>query len=49
MNLDRAVDITVGDSKRDELVVGKTEKELHNTFGFLLSPANASPYLQRCY
>ena len=39
----------IGDPKSDLLVVGKTKKELRDRFGFLLSSAEASPYLRACY
>jgi hypothetical protein len=49
MNLDVATSAMVGDPDRDKLVVGKTNAQLRNKFGPLLSPAEASPYLTGCY
>ena len=49
MNLDMATDTMIGDAHRDKLVVGKTEVQLRNKFGYLLTPNEASPYLRGCY
>jgi len=49
MNPDHAIGTMIGDSKREQLVLGKTKKELENRFGFLLAPADVSPYLRGCY
>ena len=49
MNLDTAVGTMNGDSGRDKLVLGKTKVQLQERFGYLLSPAEASPYLRDCY
>lgn len=39
----------IGDAGSNKLVVGKTKSQLRDRFGFLLSPAAASPYLRTCY
>lgn len=49
MNLDIAADLMTGDSDRERIVVGKTKRELHEKFGYLLSSEDASPYLRACY
>jgi hypothetical protein len=49
VSLDVATGAMVGDPNRDKLVVGKTNAQLRNKFGLLLSPAEASPYLRGCY
>ena len=49
MNVDNAVGLMVGDPKRDKLVVGKTKEQLRHRFGYLLTLADASPYLRGCY
>ena len=49
MNLDRATDTMIGDARRNDLVIGKTKGQLRERFGYLLIPADASPYLRGCY
>jgi hypothetical protein len=49
MNLDSATGAMIGDPGREELVVGKTKSQLQERFGYLLPPADASPYLRGCY
>ena len=49
MNLDSATGTMIGDQGRKELVVGKTKSQLQERFGYLLTPADASPYLRDCY
>lgn len=49
MNPDKAVETMVGDADRDKLVIGKTEAELRNRFGFLSVPVDASQYVRVCY
>jgi hypothetical protein len=49
MNPDVALATMIGDADRDKLVLGKTKEQLSNQFGFLLLPADASPYLKNCY
>jgi hypothetical protein len=49
MDLDVATETMVGDTGRYKLVVGKTEAELRQKFGFLLTPSEATPYLRGCY
>jgi hypothetical protein len=46
MNPDVALATMIGDADRDKLVLGKTKEQLSNQFGFLLLPADASPYLE---
>ena len=49
MNLDSATGTMIGDSSREKLVVGKTRAQLRERFGYLSTPADASPYLKGCY
>jgi hypothetical protein len=49
MNLDLVTGTMIGDSGREKLVVGKTKSQLRERFGYLLPPAEASPYLRGCY
>jgi hypothetical protein len=49
MDLDTAADTMIGDAGRDKLVVGKTRAQLQKRFGYLVTPAEASPYLRGCY
>jgi hypothetical protein len=49
MNLDGATGTMIGDVRRDDLVVGRTKGQLRERFGYLLIPADASPYLRGCY
>src|SRR6266849_6624638 len=49
MNLDTAADTMIGDGSREKLVIGKTKLELRKKFGYLSTPADASPYLRGCY
>ena len=49
MNLDKATGTMIGDGSRERLVVGKTKVQLREKFGYLLSPAEVSPYLRGCY
>ncbi len=49
MNLDLVTGTMIGDPGREKLVVGKTKSQLQERFGYLLSPAQASPYLRGCY
>jgi hypothetical protein len=49
MNPDIATETMIGDSGRDKIVVGKTKLQLRNKFGYLVAPADASPYLMGCY
>jgi hypothetical protein len=49
MNPDVAVGTMIGDSNRDELVLGKTKEVLRKRFGYLLTLQDASPYLRSCY
>jgi|SRR5208283_231236 len=46
MDLDLATGTMIGDRGRDSLVLGKTKAQLRDRFGFLLLPAEASPYLR---
>ena len=39
----------IGDAGRDKIVVGKTKAQLHDRFGYLVTPGDASPYLRGCY
>ena len=48
LNLDLATHVMVGDRGREKLVLGKTEAQLRNRFGYLLTPEQASPYLRGC-
>ena len=45
MDLDLATGIMIGDSA-DGLVVGKTEAEIRQRFGFLVPPSQATEYLR---
>jgi len=49
MDLDEAVGTMTGDATRDKLVLGKTKPQLRKRFGYLLEPADVSPYLRACY
>ena len=49
MNLDAVTGTMVGDPGREKLIVGKTKSQLQERFGYLLPPADASPYLRGCY
>ncbi len=49
MTLDLVTDTMIGDPGSDKLVVGKTKTQLRERFGYLLPPAEASPYLRGCY
>jgi hypothetical protein len=49
MNLDTAANTMIGDSGRNNLVVGKSKDQLRNKFGYLVKPADASQYLRSCY
>jgi hypothetical protein len=49
MNLDLVTGTMIGDPGREKLVVGKTKSQLRERFGYLLPPAEASPYLRGCY
>jgi hypothetical protein len=49
MDPDDVLATMIGDPDRDKLVLGRTKEQLRNQFGPLLSPADASPYLQNCY
>jgi hypothetical protein len=49
MNLDTATGTMIGDGSREKLVVGKTRTQLRESFGYLLTPADASPNLRSCY
>jgi hypothetical protein len=49
MNLDSVTGPMIGDPGREKLVVGKTKSQLQERFGYLLPPADASPYLRDCY
>jgi hypothetical protein len=49
MNLDTAADTMIGDRTREKLVIGKTKPDLRKKFGYLLMPADVSPYLRGCY
>lgn len=48
LNLDLATQVMVGDRGREKLVIGKTEEQLQKKFGYLLTPDQASYYLQGC-
>jgi hypothetical protein len=48
IDLDRAADTMVGDSHRDELVVGKTKTQLEKKFGDLRSRDEVTSYLREC-
>jgi len=49
MNLETAVGTMIGDTSREELVVGKSKTQLQKKFGYLTSPSDAHPYMQSCY
>ncbi len=49
MNPDLATDTMIGDSNSEKLIVGMTRAQLRKRFGFLLTPAEVSPYLKACY
>jgi hypothetical protein len=49
MNLDTATETMIGDPDREKIVIGKTKEQLGKTFGCLLTPADASPYLRSCH
>lgn len=48
LDLDLATEVMVGDPGREKLVIGKTEAQLKKRFGYLLTPDEASYYLQGC-
>jgi|SRR5580658_8675270 hypothetical protein len=49
INLDQAIHTMVLDSRRDGLVVGKTEGQIIRKFGFVTSLNEASDYIKKCY
>lgn len=49
MNLDIATGTMIGDASREKLVLGKTKTQLRETFRYLSTPADVSPYLRGCY
>jgi hypothetical protein len=49
VNLDSATELMIGDSERDELVVGKTKTQLQKKFGYLVTVDKANSYLRACY
>jgi hypothetical protein len=49
MDLDTATSTMIGDADRDKLVIGKTKSQLRERFGYLVTAAEASPYLRGCY
>lgn len=49
LNPNVATHTMIGDAGHDELVLGKTKTQLRKKFGYLLAPADASPYLRGCY
>ncbi|MGH9746783.1 MAG: hypothetical protein ACRD59_11815 [Candidatus Acidiferrales bacterium] len=46
---DIALATMIGDPPREGLVLGKTKAELRDKFSSLVTPADASPYLEGCY
>ena len=42
---DVVTETMIGDSDRDRIVVGKSEVQLKDLFGYLVAPPEASPYL----
>ena len=46
MDPHRALSIMTHDGKSDQLVLGKTRKQLQQRFGFILTKDQASPYLR---
>ena len=48
MDLDTAMSAFYGDTYRDGLVVGKTEAQVRQRFGYLLTPHQAGPMLEAC-
>lgn len=49
MNLDLATGTMIGDPRRSDLVLGKSESQLRKKFGYLTTLDQASPYLKACY
>jgi hypothetical protein len=49
IDLERALDEMANDPGRDSLILGKTESELNDKFGFTLPVEQTSPYIQYCY
>ncbi|SRR5258708_49453 len=49
MNLDAAAQTMIGDADAEKLVLGRTEEQVRGRFGYLLLPADATPYLRNCY
>jgi len=49
MDPEKALETMVGDTFPDKLVVGKTEAELRNQFGYLTPLDRASEYVKYCY
>jgi len=49
LNPDLALGTMVGDSKRDQLILGRTKDELKERFGYLSSPGEASEYYRSAY
>jgi hypothetical protein len=49
MDLDTATGTMIADAGRKKLVVGKTKAQLRQKFGYLLTPAEAHPYMGSCY
>jgi hypothetical protein len=49
LDLDRALEVMIGDCKAKRLVVGKTKAELRERFEKLVAAADASPFLRSGY
>lgn len=48
-NIDYAISGVLHDPDGNELVAGKSEERLRKTFGYLLTPSQAGPFLERCF
>jgi hypothetical protein len=49
MDIDTATAAMIGDTARDELIIGKTKAQIQNKFGILMPPAEAAPYYKNYY
>jgi hypothetical protein len=49
IDLDTATGTMIGDARRNDLVIGRTEGEIRSKFGYLAMPADTSEYLRNCY
>jgi hypothetical protein len=48
LEVDQALNMMIGDSDRDAIVIGKTKQQLDRKFG-TLSPVPGNAYIKHCY